>query len=93
MSEWIVVFRDAVPGVAGVTVYDKGHVDSLGRYCIAKAMKLANGRFLTKQTNRCQRPAAVRFAKKFLTARAAKAGVVYKPGAGVGTIAFNPVGI
>lgn len=90
LNQWTVIFRDAVPSVAGVTVYDKGHTDILGRYVIAKVMKV-NARTLTKQSYRSQRPAALRYAKKFLTERAAKAGVAYTPGDGAGTMAFKPV--
>lgn len=90
MSDWIVIFRDAVPAVAGVTVYDKGRTDVLGRYVIAKVMKV-KGRTLTKQSYRCQRPAAERLAKKFLSQRAEKSGVTYVPGAGAGTLGYKPV--
>lgn len=90
-GEWNTVFRDAVPGVAGVVVYDKGRVDVLGRYVIAKSMKTAAGHFRTHQSDRCQRPAAVRFAVKWLKARAAKAGTEYVPGGGAKTLAFAPV--
>ncbi len=85
------IWRDAVSGVAGVTVYDKGHNDILGRYCIAKTMRLPNGKIRTTQTNRCQRPAAIRLAKKFLTGRAEKVGKEYVPGDGANTMGYKPM--
>jgi hypothetical protein len=90
---WEIVFKDAVAGVAGVIVYDKGSQDSLGRYIIAKTMRLASGHTLTKQSYRRQRPAAVRYAEKFLNQRAAKAGTEYKPGDGARTMLYAPVGV
>lgn len=91
MSDWNVIFRDAVPGVAGVVVYDKGKIDLLGRYVIAKSMKDKRGRFHATQSDNCQRPAAVRKAQKFLRKRAALAGAEYVPGGGKQTLAFAPV--
>lgn len=88
---WTAIFRDAVPGIAGVTVYDKGHTDILGRYCIAKTMKLANGQTRTTQTNTIQRPAALRRARSFLAARAAMAGLEYAPGSGAETFGYKPI--
>jgi hypothetical protein len=85
------IFRDAVSGVAGVVIYDKGHNDNLGRYVIAKNMKLPDGQFRHTQTNRCQKPAALRYAKNFLTERAEKVGREYVPGDGANTIAFKPL--
>lgn len=91
MSGWKVIFRDAVSGVAGVTVYDKGHGDILGRYVVAKTMKVSSGPNRIKQTDYRQAPAAVNYAKKFLRDRAKKFGVEYVPGDGVNTLAFHPV--
>ncbi len=85
------IWRDAVTGVAGVTVYDKGHDDVLGRYMVAKTMKLPNGSYRKTDRDYHQRPAALAHARKFLEARAAKAGTVYKPGAGKETIGYKPV--
>lgn len=87
---WTIIFRDAIPSLAGVTVYDKGQTDSLGRYVIAKVMKLKN-HSRTTQSYRSQRPAAIRLAKKFLNARAEKAGRKYVAGDGTGTWAFKPI--
>jgi hypothetical protein len=88
---WEIIFKDAVPSLAGVIVYDKKANDVLGRYVIAKTMKTAKGGTLTTQTYRSQRPAALRFARKFLSTRATKAGVEYVPGSGAGTAMFKPV--
>jgi hypothetical protein len=90
---WKVVFRDAVTGLAGVTVYDKGQSDCLGRYVIAKVMRMSNGRNRTTQSYCCQRPAALRRANKFLCVRAALAGCEYVPGDGERTWMFKPVGV
>lgn len=83
---WETIFRDAVPAFAGVTVYDKGQGDGLGRYVVAKTMKLPNGNFITRQCYYSQRPAALRYAHTFLAGRAAKAGLTYQPGDGRDTI-------
>ena len=91
MSDWTTIFRDAVPAVAGVTVYDKGYRDGLGRYVVAKSMRLANGRLLTKQSYYAQRPAALAYAKRFLTERAIKAGATYTQGDGIKTMLFHPI--
>jgi hypothetical protein len=88
---WVTIFRDAVVSVAGVTVYDKVSADSLGRYIVAKIMKLPNGRTLTRQSYYRQRPAALRYARKFLEERAAKAGLTWSPGDGARTMAFHPI--
>lgn len=92
---WEILFKDAVAGVAGVIVYDTATGDggALGRYIVAKSMKLANGRFLTRQTYYKQRPAALRYAEKFLNDRAKKAGVQYVPGDGARTLLYSPVGV
>jgi hypothetical protein len=86
MSEWKTLFRDAVPRVAGVTVYDKGECNSLGRYVVAKTMRLPSGKFRLTQSNYIQRPAALRYAKKFLSGRAFKAGKTYTVGDGKNSI-------
>ena len=88
---WTVIFRDAVPGVAGVVVYDKGQRDILGRYCVAKTMKLPNGRTLHRQTNYVRKQAAVNYAEKFLERRGVAASTKYNPGDGAKTLAFSPV--
>ena len=85
------IFRDAVSGVAGVVIYDKGEQGILGRYCIAKSMKDKRGHFRTTQADCCQRPAAIRRAVKWLKKRAAMAGTTYTPGDGAKTIAFKPL--
>lgn len=90
VSDWNVIFRDAVAGVAGVAVYDKGHNDILGRYVIAKHMKCGNQNRMT-QSNRSQRPAALRLAVKWLESRAVKAGTSYTPGDGARTMLYRPV--
>jgi hypothetical protein len=82
MSEWKTLFRDAVPGVAGVVVYDKGTSDALGRYVVAKTMRLPSGKMRSTQCDYIQRPAALRYAKKFLFNRAAKVGKMFTPGEG-----------
>lgn len=87
------IFRDAVSGVAGVVVYDKGQNDILGRYCIAKSMTDKRGYFRTTQTNACQRPAAIRRAVKWLNKRAAMAGTTYTPGDGAKTWEFKPLNV
>ena len=92
MNDWEVIFRDAVSGLAGVTVYDTKRNDALGRYVIGKVMKLASGRNRVTQSYSCQRPAALRRAVKFLNQRAAMAGRQYVPGDGVNTLAYKPVG-
>lgn len=83
---WKCIFKDCVPSVAGVHVFDKGHADSIGRYVVAKTMKLLDGRTLTKQTDFFQRPAALRYANRFLTERAAKFNRTYTPGDGRNSI-------
>lgn len=88
---WTVIFRDAVSGLAGVTVYDKGRSDVLGRYVVAKVMKMANGRNRCTQSYRFQRPAALRMASRFLKERAEKFGREYVVGDGAGTLGFKPV--
>ena len=88
---WTTIFRDAVNAVAGVTVYDKGQTNILGRYVVAKMMRLANGQTRWTQTNYSQKPAALAYAKKFLQERASKAGKQYQPGDGVNTLGFKPV--
>ena len=91
-----VIFQDAVPSFAGVTVYDRGHDDSTGRYSIRKTMKLPNGKIRLTHSYRHQRPAALAFARRFLAERAAKAGVTYESGDGRDTVAgtiFNGVRI
>lgn len=85
------IFRDAVSGVAGVTVYDKGANDILGRYCVAKSMKLPNGKVRTTQKNYIQRPAALNYARKFLRSRASMVGKTYEPGDGKNTLAYCPL--
>lgn len=85
------IWRDAVCGLAGVTIYDKGANDILGRYCVAKTMRVASGRVLTKQKNYVQRPSAIRYAKRFLSERARKVGRAYVPGDGVNTWAYKPL--
>lgn len=94
MSEfnWVVIFRDAVAGMAGVVVYDKGSSDVIGRYVIAKSAK-SGSRIFTSQAYRVQRPAAIRFAKKWLANRAKMDGVEYVPGDGEKTMAYKPVGV
>jgi hypothetical protein len=91
MNDWITIFRDAVCAVAGVTVYDTQGNGLLGRYIVAKSMKLANGAFRTTQTYYHQRPAALAYAKKFLQERAEKARVPYAPGDGAKTLGFKPI--
>ena len=91
-GQWTAIFRDAVPAVAGVTVYDKGRADILGRYVVAKTMKIQgkeNSR--THQKYFFQKPAALRYAEKFLTERAQKFGQSYAPGDGEKTWGFKPV--
>jgi hypothetical protein len=89
---WKRIFRDAVSGVAGVVVYDKGAADALGRYVVAKSMKLA-GSYRDSSKYFFRREAAIRCAKKFLEHRAKKAGTKYTPGDGANTIAFKPEGV
>lgn len=94
MSDWKVIFRDAVSGVAGVTVYDKGRADILGRYVVAKVMKFDRAWkpvYRHTQSYFVQRPAAVRRAKKFLQERAAKVGREYVSGDGAKTLGFAPL--
>ena len=88
---WEILFRDAVPKVAGVVVYDKGAKDAIGRFCVAKTIKLPNGQMRTTQSNRKQRPAALRLARNWLASRAKIMGVEYVPGAGAGTLLFKPI--
>ena len=89
---WDVIFRDAVPACAGAVVYDKGRAGILGRYVVAKTMKLANGRTRCTRGYFFQRPAALRAARNLLEARATKMGLKYVPGEGSKTLAFWPVG-
>lgn len=91
MSTFEPIFRDAVAGVAGVVIYDKGHVNLLGRYVVAKSMRLPNGKFRMHQTYYCQRPAAFNYAKKWLAERAEKAGKTYVDGDGKNTWGFKPI--
>jgi hypothetical protein len=103
MNDWVTIFRDAVPGIAGVTVYDKTRQDILGRYCVAKIMKVPNadpglaaegissGPARQTQKNFTQRPAALRYARKFLQERAAKFGREYVTGGGAQTFGFKPI--
>ncbi len=89
----VTIFRDAVPAVAGVEVVDRGRDGFfLGRYAVHKMMRVGE-RTRRTLTNYAQRPAAVRYAQKFLGERAAKAGTTYTPGAGAGTMLFKPVGV
>jgi hypothetical protein len=88
---WTTIFRDAVSGVAGVTVYDKGKTDVLGRYVVAKTMKLPSGKTRTTQCDYSQRPAALRYAVEFLQERAAKFSRQYVPGDGAATWGFKPL--
>jgi hypothetical protein len=67
-------------------VYDKGTSDALGRYVVAKTMRLPNGQTRTPQSYYVQRPAALRYAKRFLAMRATKAGKSYTEGDGKKTI-------
>lgn len=90
---WKRIFRDAVPSVAGVVVYEKELSDSLGRYVVAKTMDIGRRTYRNTQSNFKQRPAALRAARKFLNKRAEKAGKNYTPGDGVKTIAFQPEGV
>lgn len=87
---WDVIFRDAVSGVAGVVVYDKGRTDGLGRYVVAKSMK-TNGKYFQTQSYYSQRPPAITYPRSFLRERAAKAGKEYTPGDGKNTILYEPV--
>lgn len=92
IGEWKKIFRDAVPAVAGVVVYDKGRSDCLGRYVVAKVMKIVGKEISrTHQKYFYQKPAALRCAKKFLTVRAKKFGREYVPGEGAQTDAFKPL--
>lgn len=88
---WTVIFRDAVPACAGVTVYDKGYRDVLGRFVVAKVMKLANGKSRVTQTYYFQRQPALNYAVQFLKQRAAKFNREYVPGDGAKTMAYPPV--
>lgn len=88
---WVVIFRDAVPAVAGVTVYDKGAADGLGRYMVCKTMTLRCGRRISRSSYYRQRPAAIRYARKFLVLRAALVGGTYSPGDGEKTWMYKPV--
>ena len=45
----------------------------------------------TTQSNRKQRPAALRLARNWLASRAKIMGVEYVPGAGAGTLLFKPI--
>lgn len=87
MNHWTTIFRDAVPRVAGVTVWDKGYTDVFGRYFVAKLMKLQNGQTRLNQNYFSQRRAALRYARKFLAERAVKAGLTYTEGDGKNTMA------
>ena len=88
---WEIIFKDAVPSVAGVVVYDHGSNGGLGRYTVAKTMKVPSGHTRMTQSYYSQRPAALRYARKFLDERAAKAGTKYVPGDGAKTLLFSPV--
>jgi hypothetical protein len=66
---WICIYDRLVPGIAHVGVYEKEYPDSLGRYTVAKTMRLANGKFRTIQTYYVQKAAAIRYADKWLKAR------------------------
>jgi len=88
---WQTIFRDAVPGVAGVAIYDKGERDTMGRYVVAKTMKLPTGKYRTAQTDYDQRPAALVYAAKWLTGRAEKAGTTYTQGDGATTAGYRPL--
>lgn len=88
---WIRIWSDAVPGVAGITIYDKDNQNFRGRYVVCKSMRLPDGRFRTAQKGYHQKPAAINFAKKWLTQRAKLRELVYNPGVGEKTLAFKPV--
>lgn len=85
-----VIFRDAVPAVAGVEVTD--YETGPYRYVVRKMMKVGDATRRTV-THYAQRPAALRYARQFLAERAVKAGTAYVPGAGASTMLFKPVGV
>lgn len=88
---WKVIFRDAVPSVAGVTIYEKEDYDLLGKFTVAKTMKCKDGTIRHTQNYCWQRPAAMRRAVEFLKVRASMFGTCYVPGEGSKTLAFAPV--
>lgn len=90
MNTYPVIFRDAVPAVAGVEVKDCQ--TGPARYAVHKMMKVGDATRRTL-THYAQRPAALRYARQFLAERAAKAGTTYTPGAGASTMLFKPVGV
>lgn len=87
-----VIFRDAVPAVAGVEVRDHDGGAACFRYAVYKMLKVGDATRRTV-THYAQRPAALRYARQFLAERAAKAGTAYVPGAGASTMLFKPVGV
>jgi|GEM_PF-4528924 len=60
------IATDLVPGKARYYVYDTGHANSIGRYVVAKHFKDVRGHFRTPQRRFHHRPAALRFATRWL---------------------------
>lgn len=86
-AEANVIFRDAVPNVAGVVVFGLG-----GFFSVHKQMPSA-GRTIRSVRRFSKQKYAIRYAVGFLEGRAKIAGVNYVPGAGKDTMLFKPVGI
>jgi len=81
-----ILFQDAVPCVAGVTVYEF----TPGRFTVSKQMITTIGNRHT-MTSYFRKISAIAYAKKFLLKRATKAGTTYVPGSGVNTLGFKPI--
>jgi hypothetical protein len=91
MSDWSVIWKDAVEGVAGAIVYEKSHEDSLGKYTVAKSMVDGRGRFLSRQKYYKRKGPAIDYAVRFLENRARMVGKKFIPGGGKNTLLFQPL--